>query len=192
MTRKCEPEVMQLGRRIRHERMRQGLSLKEVEKRAGISPTHISEIERGRSSPTVGALVRIARALDRPLAHLVAAPPRHGVVFGLHGARRTWVLNRGAVRLESLLDPGASFDLSIALLVMAPGADLTTAQGCFGVDEIFVHVVGGEIDVSSTDAKLRLAAGDSIHLAASSIDAIINTHSGPSSAYVITHPRMRL
>ncbi|MCD4690222.1 cupin domain-containing protein, partial [bacterium] len=37
----------------------------------GMSPTHISEIERGRTSPTVGALLRIARALKKPATYFV-------------------------------------------------------------------------------------------------------------------------
>jgi hypothetical protein len=55
----------ELGRRIRKLRMDQRLTLKQVEVASSLSATHLSEIERGRTSPTVGALVRIAAALGR-------------------------------------------------------------------------------------------------------------------------------
>jgi len=40
-----------------------------------MSPTHISEIERGKTSPTVGALRKIARALGKETAYFVEEKP---------------------------------------------------------------------------------------------------------------------
>ncbi len=54
-----------VGERIRQVRTAQRKTLKDVENQSGFSSTHISEIERGRTSPTIGALIRIARALDK-------------------------------------------------------------------------------------------------------------------------------
>jgi transcriptional regulator with XRE-family HTH domain len=47
------------------------MTLKEVANRSGMSATHISEIERGKTSPTIGALQRIAAALGERSAHFV-------------------------------------------------------------------------------------------------------------------------
>ena len=41
-----------------------GLTLKEIEAKVGVSATHVSEVERGKTSPTVGALSKIAAALE--------------------------------------------------------------------------------------------------------------------------------
>ena len=54
-----------VGTRIRQARLGQRKTLKDVEGASGFSSTHISEIERGRTSPTIGALIRIADALDK-------------------------------------------------------------------------------------------------------------------------------
>src|SRR5882762_9207727 len=67
-----DPTPAELGRRIKLLRIARGLTLKDLEERGGISATHVSEIERGKASPTVGALGRIARALDLRPATLVA------------------------------------------------------------------------------------------------------------------------
>src|SRR5438093_12552772 len=66
-----DPSPAELGRRIRMLRISRGLTLKELEERGGISATHVSEIERGKASPTIGALGRIARALGLRPATLV-------------------------------------------------------------------------------------------------------------------------
>ena len=55
----------ELGRRIRGLRAERHLTFRQGEEVSGLSATHLSEIERGRTSPTIGALTRIARALGR-------------------------------------------------------------------------------------------------------------------------------
>lgn len=54
-----------LAKRIREARHRRKMTLKQVEKLSGFSSTHISEIERGRTSPTIAALTKIAEALSK-------------------------------------------------------------------------------------------------------------------------------
>ena len=61
----------ELGRRVKLERLAKSMTLKQVADSSGMSPTHISEIERGRTSPTVGALLRIARALGKSATYFV-------------------------------------------------------------------------------------------------------------------------
>lgn len=65
------PTKEEVGRRIRMARFHRDLTLKDVANRSGMSATHISEIERGKTSPTIGALQRIASALDERPAHFV-------------------------------------------------------------------------------------------------------------------------
>ena len=65
------PTKEEVGRRVRLARFRRDLTLKDVAARSGMSATHISEIERGKTSPTIGALERIAGALEERSAHFV-------------------------------------------------------------------------------------------------------------------------
>jgi ribosome-binding protein aMBF1 (putative translation factor) len=45
-----------VGQRLRSERERHGLSLRELARRLEISPSALSQIETGRSRPSVGTL----------------------------------------------------------------------------------------------------------------------------------------
>lgn len=65
------PTKQEVGQRVRLARFRRNMTLKEVATRSGMSATHISEIERGKTSPTIGALQRIAAALEERPAHFV-------------------------------------------------------------------------------------------------------------------------
>jgi transcriptional regulator with XRE-family HTH domain len=65
------PTKAELGQRLRVARFERDLTLKEVAARCGMSATHISEVERGKTSPTIGALQRIAAALGEKASYFV-------------------------------------------------------------------------------------------------------------------------
>ena len=52
-----------LGKKLWHARQSKGMTLMQVQKKARVSATHISQIERGMTSPTVGVLQKLAKAL---------------------------------------------------------------------------------------------------------------------------------
>jgi transcriptional regulator with XRE-family HTH domain len=58
--------------RIRSRRLALGLTLGQVADRAKLSLPYIANLERGRGNPTVGALRRIAAALELPASALLA------------------------------------------------------------------------------------------------------------------------
>lgn len=60
-----------IGDHIRAERLRQNLTQERLYLAAGISRWTLQEIEAGRSNPSTKTLLRLARALEVPLAHLV-------------------------------------------------------------------------------------------------------------------------
>src|SRR5580765_243171 len=100
-----ELSAHELGRRIKMLRVSRGLTLKDLEERGGISATHVSEIERGKASPTVGALGRIARALGLRPATLVEAQlqPEFSVMRAADRERRA--LKWGQATFEPLTQP---------------------------------------------------------------------------------------
>jgi transcriptional regulator with XRE-family HTH domain len=64
--------VDDLKDRIRSRRLALGLTLGQVADRAKLSLPYIANLERGRGNPTVGALRRIAAALELPASALLA------------------------------------------------------------------------------------------------------------------------
>src|SRR5918992_6122764 len=77
-----------IGSKLRAERERQGVSLRELARQVGISPSAMSQIETGRSRPSVRTLYAIVSKLDMSLDELfatgsgqatrAAAPSRRG------------------------------------------------------------------------------------------------------------------
>jgi transcriptional regulator with XRE-family HTH domain len=60
-----------LGRRIREQREAQGINQEKFAEMVGISNVHLSEIERGRKTPSMEAFIRIVNALDTPADYLL-------------------------------------------------------------------------------------------------------------------------
>ena len=61
-----------IGRRIRLERLRRSLTLQQVADRAGLTTSQLSQVELGKNGASIGALVRIAKALGLRVSKLLS------------------------------------------------------------------------------------------------------------------------
>jgi transcriptional regulator with XRE-family HTH domain len=71
------PPEEAIGSRLREERERQGLSLRKLAGRLDISPSALSQIETGRSRPSVSTLYAIVSELGISFDELFARSPLH-------------------------------------------------------------------------------------------------------------------
>ena len=96
--------LRELGQRLRQQRSQQGLTLKELAARAGLSMRFLVQVEAGRGNPSVRSLAALGGALDLPLTALLegrSATPRPVIaLLGLRGAGKTAIGERLAKRLE--------------------------------------------------------------------------------------------
>ncbi len=59
---------MEIGTKIREERIKKGLSQRVLARQAGISNTYLSDIEVGRTLPSVNTLLKISKALGKDIS----------------------------------------------------------------------------------------------------------------------------
>ncbi len=69
-----EPRVPAIGPRLRAERTRRELTVRALAREVGVSPSLISQIETGRSQPSVSTLYAITEALRVPVEDLFSSP----------------------------------------------------------------------------------------------------------------------
>lgn len=65
------PAVEAFAARLAHLRQRQGLSMRALAERAGMHSSEISRLENVQRDPRLSTMVRLAQALDIPLAGLL-------------------------------------------------------------------------------------------------------------------------
>src|SRR5438876_6466125 len=84
-----ETRSQALGLRIRNERRAAGITVRGLAARTGLSPSLISQVERGRATPSVATLWAIARELGLSVAALFNDDADAGADAAENGRRRS-------------------------------------------------------------------------------------------------------
>jgi transcriptional regulator with XRE-family HTH domain len=173
----------EIGKRIKKVREAQHLTLKNVEAKAGISATHISEIERGKTSPTIGALVRIADALGRDPAYFIEDEELEDVSCVSFEDRRPCALERCIGTRELLTKSIPSGKINAQLITLAPAKGADVGLHAHEGDEAAL-VLQGAVRFSVDGELHDLVEGDSIYFVASQKHGYANV-SGADQARII-------
>ncbi|MDM7917090.1 MAG: helix-turn-helix domain-containing protein [Candidatus Eisenbacteria bacterium] len=178
----------ELGRRVRRIRQERGLTLKQIEERVGVSATHISEIERGNTSPTIGALEKIADALGVLPSYLIDIPPQPELRVQKREERRPLSMAGGSVVLDPLTDRSARSDLSLFVATIRTTGQVEAVPGHQG--EEFCYVLEGILEVTVNGTSHVLRSGDSFHFKAVHPHRIRNLAPTPSRTVWAVRPRL--
>lgn len=156
----------QLGGRLRTERERVGLSLRALAGRLDISASALSQIETGRSHPSVASLYAIASELEVPLDSLFA---RSGTAPG-NGAERAGRQRLGERRVLELA-AGVTWERLTDGDELLDFLHVTYEPGGASSDGLISHagreyglVLDGALTVTVADEVYVLGAGDSVCL----------------------------
>jgi transcriptional regulator with XRE-family HTH domain len=155
-----------VGQRLRAERERLGMSLRELARRVAISPSALSQIETGRSRPSVGTLYAIVSELGLSLDELFGArravEPAEPSVVQRRGERKALDLESG-VRWERLTPtPERETDFLYVVYEVGgassrPGTHMRHTGREYGI------VLSGRLRVTiGFDEEHELGPGDSI------------------------------
>lgn len=158
------PTKVELGRRLRMTRFEKDMTLKEVAARCGMSATHISEVERGKTSPTIGALQRIADALGEKTSHFVQEDDLPRAKLTRKGDRCVLFLAdaEGVPLSVEAVSPGVPGGyMQVFRHTMSPHSKI---HGEDRIGEAVVLCLAGMIRVTARDASHVLREGDTIQL----------------------------
>ena len=152
---------VRMGERLRSLRRLRRATLKAVAERAGLSESFLSQVERGRASPSIGSLQRIAEALGVSVADLFAPdwerpPPRV-----LRRAVRP-TLPLGTSGRKFLLTPRPLENLEVFVGELAPGGSTADEPYTHGDSEELVVVLSGTLSLQLGDEVYELGPSDSI------------------------------
>ncbi|OGK98845.1 MAG: hypothetical protein A3I14_04575 [Candidatus Rokubacteria bacterium RIFCSPLOWO2_02_FULL_73_56] len=157
---------MSLGQRLAEARRALGLNQKQLGEKAGVSPSLVSQIERGRVSASLNTLRKLAGVLGVPLGHFFdeRQEERFRVVRARDHARLTF---DGAAERWTILASGL-----VRGKIRAVVASLGPRQASGAGDKIVVepgemklcYVIEGAIDVVYAGQTHHLRAGDSAYL----------------------------
>jgi transcriptional regulator with XRE-family HTH domain len=182
-----------IGRRVAAHRAERGLRVAELAREIRVTPSLISQIERGQSRPSVSTLFALAQALDVPVDAFFREPPAVSppdaagaavpaaaaqveppAGVGRHLAEARYVVrqgNRATIDIEGgvrweRLTPETMPHLDFFELVYGPGAESNPTLYSHPGTEM-VLMLSGSLDISVGFETYRLAPGDSMEFPSS-------------------------
>jgi transcriptional regulator with XRE-family HTH domain len=188
-------DVVQVGAALRAVREARGLSLREVARRVGVSPSFVSQVETGKANPSVGTLYALVGVLgtslddlmgengDSPVVEVRAEPPSWPPVevpLQPAGGRKRLEMT-GVVweRLTHDHDPFVDF----LHVEYAPGSESCATEELMrhGGRE-YGHVLSGRLQVQIGFETYTVGPGDSIHFDSTVPHRLSNPYDAPCAA----------
>ncbi|GAA1944088.1 XRE family transcriptional regulator [Streptomyces durmitorensis] len=159
-----EAGTPRIGPGIRRLRRALDLTLADVAARAGVSAPFLSQVENGRSRPSMGSLQRIADALDTTAVQLLAAadPPRP--VDVVRGGSASVREGEGEGAREARMRPLVRGHQRLHALEFTGDHDWGREYRHRN-DEI-LYVADGSAEVEADGSVYRLERGDTLYCAA--------------------------
>ena len=169
------PEVtaeVDVGERLRDIRRLRRCTLRTVAERSGLSESFLSQVERGRSSASIGSLRRIAEALGVTVADLFepSGPPRPRV---LRRDERP-ALAFGILGRKLLLTPRPLSQLEVFVGELDVGGSTGAEPYSHGDSEELFVVLSGRVQLELGGELHELESGDSIDYRSSTPHRVAN------------------
>jgi transcriptional regulator with XRE-family HTH domain len=155
---------MDVGQRLKALREERGISMRSLARTSGLSANALSMIERGRTSPSVSTLNKLASALEVPVtAFFRIEPDRKKIVHCKAGERTRMPFLRG--KWEGL--GGESFDGRVEsfMVTLETGAS-SGPHGMLHTGSEFVFCLRGKLEYEIEHERYLLEVGDSLIFAA--------------------------
>ncbi|WP_066363355.1 helix-turn-helix domain-containing protein [Herbidospora mongoliensis] len=152
-----------LGPRLRDLRERSGLSLRAVARALEISPSAVSQIERGLMRPSVSRLIAYVTAIGVPLSEVFDEADAQPVSFAVRRAGEVApLLLSGGITFRRL-SPASTPDVEFFESTYPP-LSISNAHGQFLKHDGYEvgTVTAGELTIEFESELVTLAVGDSI------------------------------
>jgi len=194
---KGDAEVLEgIGDRLREERVKAGISQRELARRLGLSASLISQLESGQSRPSVGTLYSIVTELGVSLDQVIrgedfapgggdAASSANGPVarppVGHPGQRPAIDLDSGVRWEELAADEGEGIDF-LHVTYEVGGASTSDESSIRHAGREYGYVMAGTLGIRIGFQEYELHPGDSIAFDSTIPHRLFNTGDVPVTA----------
>jgi transcriptional regulator with XRE-family HTH domain len=174
-----------VGANLRRIRTARALSLDALSRASGVSRAMLSQVELGRSAPTITLLWKIARALDVPFSALISQGSERQNATVLRAAKaRRLTSHDGRFSSRPLFPPDRARRVEFYELKLAPHATEAAVPHPPGTTENLV-VHRGSVVITAAGERHELAPGDAIHFRADAPHSYKNTSAVEAVMYLV-------
>ena len=174
-----------VGFRLRAFRKQQGLSIRALADKCGISVNTLSLIENDKTSPNVNTLKLLADGLEIPImSFFEEEKPEEGLVYQLQGQRPQMSFANGT--LEKLGEGLPPLGAEPILVTLESTKEIVQEISHAGRE--FIYCLEGQVTCEIADRTYPLHPGDSLLFNARAPHRWLNAHSDPSKLLVLFCP----
>jgi len=172
-----DPYADYRGSMIRRMRKSQNLTLADLSEKMGLSPSFLSQVERGLINPSINSLRRIALALGTPVSYFFdESESTNGPL--VRKDQRKVLENKDSRLIYELLSSGHNHRIEFLLSRLEIGATSAESRMAHRGDEAAL-VLQGECRIELGDDKHDLKEGDSIYITENRPHRFTNTGNAP-------------
>ena len=176
---------MQLGRKIRDLRLRRGLTVQQLAEATGLSKGFVSQVENGRTSPSLATLQDLARSLETSVAYLVVEEDQMPYVVRRH-QRPNMSVNGNGSRVE-VMSAQPRRNLELLQADLPPGVSMGGKRQFHHGEEVIL-CVEGRITLTCGEHTVALEAGDSCHFDGRVPHSVENTGDAHARVFIALTP----
>ena len=148
-----------IGERLRELRLARGMTLRALAEASGLSTALLSQIENGRTDPSVASMRKLAEVFDAQVASLFNDPDAPPVHLSKPGERARLLAPQGLLAYERLT-PGRG-DLEVLRAEMRPG-DVSAEEPRPHPSTECLYVLGGEVVAEVGGQEHAVRAGEAL------------------------------
>lgn len=173
-----------IGENILRARKQQNLSIRDVSKLSNVTPSMLSQIERGHANPSVTSLKSIATALNIPLfTFFISDSSNNDYILKKEDRKKIIFPNNSNIKYE-ILTPGIKNDIEFSIMHL-PSKRKAINPSNSKSGYIVYYILEGEVELIIGDEKSLLISEDSVKLP-SGIDYIWNNPSDLEAKIILS------
>jgi transcriptional regulator with XRE-family HTH domain len=150
-----------VGSNLRRLRVRRGLSLERLARQSGVSRAMLGQIELAQSTPTIGILWKISRALGVTFSALITSKSPGGPLVMRQGQTKSLTNQDGSFVSRALFPFDEPRRVEFYRLELAAGSEECADPHPPGTSENLV-VADGTLEIGLNGVSHRLETGDAI------------------------------
>ncbi|WP_228486739.1 helix-turn-helix domain-containing protein [Paludibaculum fermentans] len=181
-----------LGRKLRHLRLRKKIGLVDLGKHTGLSASMLSQLENGKLVPTLPTLARIAMVFDVGLDHFFTNRTKRSLCSVIRAGERMRFPDRADAPSPAWFFECLAFSTQEKSL-QAYLATIEPREREHVIDHVhdgaeFLYVLNGSLAITYAEEEIQMKQGDSAYFDGSQPHGYRALGTAPATAIVVTTP----
>lgn len=154
-------ENIEVGRKIAAIRKQKDLSIRELAKLSNVTPSLLSQLERGLSNPSLNTIKSISKALDVPLFTFFIENVSNKEMIVRKDKRKIVTFPNNNNVVFEMLSPESVTSVEFAIVKLNPNASASDYQMSHKSQEL-AYILEGKVKLSMNEEEFILEKGDSV------------------------------